>query len=65
MLTVNELFSGIGSQRAALERLGIEHKVVGIAEIDKFAIKSYKAIWGCKQRSSTPNGKGNSCSLRG
>ena len=46
MLTVNELFSGIGSQRAALERLGIEHKVVGIAEIDKFAIKSYEAIWG-------------------
>ena len=46
MLTVNELFSGIGSQRAALERLGIEHEVVGIAEIDKFAIKSYEAIWG-------------------
>src|SRR5690554_4086976 len=46
MLTVNELFAGIGSQRAALERLGIEHKVVGIAEIDKFAIKSYEAIWG-------------------
>jgi len=46
MLTVNELFAGIGSQRAALERLGIEHKVVGIAEIDKFAIKSYETIWG-------------------
>jgi DNA (cytosine-5)-methyltransferase 1 len=46
MLTVNELFSGIGSQAAALERLGIDYKVVGIAEIDKYAIKSYEAIHG-------------------
>ncbi|BCJ93565.1 cytosine-specific methyltransferase [Anaerocolumna cellulosilytica] len=46
MIKVNELFSGIGSQKAALERLGIEHKVVGIAEIDKYAIKSYEAIHG-------------------
>ena len=46
MITVNELFSGIGSQRAALERAGIEHRVVGISEIDKYAIKSYEAIYG-------------------
>lgn len=46
MLTVNELFSGIGSQSAALERLGVDFKVVGIAEIDKYAIKSYEAIHG-------------------
>jgi DNA (cytosine-5)-methyltransferase 1 len=46
MLTVNELFAGIGSQAAALERLGIDFKVVGIAEIDKYAIKSYEAIHG-------------------
>ena len=46
MLTVNELFSGIGAQRAALERLGIEHKVVGISEIDRYAIRSYEAIYG-------------------
>ena len=45
-LTVNELFSGIGAQRAALERLGIPHKIVGISEIDKFAIQSYEAIYG-------------------
>lgn len=45
-LTVNELFSGIGSQRKALERLGIPHEVVGIAEIDKYAIQSYEAIFG-------------------
>lgn len=46
MLLLNELFAGIGSQAAALERLGIDYKVVGIAEIDKYAIKSYEAIHG-------------------
>ena len=46
MITVNELFAGIGSQSAALERLEIDFKVVGIAEIDKYAIKSYEAIHG-------------------
>lgn len=45
-LTVNELFCGIGSQRKALERLGISHEVVGIAEIDKYAIQSYESIFG-------------------
>lgn len=29
----------------ALERLGIEHEVVGIFEIDKYAIQSYEAIF--------------------
>ena len=46
MITVNELFSGIGAFRKALERLSIEHEVVGISEIDKYAIKSYEAIFG-------------------
>ena len=46
MITVNELFSGIGAQRAALERAGIEHRVVGISEIDKYAIKSFVSIYG-------------------
>lgn len=41
MLTVNELFAGIGAFRKALIRLGIPHEVVGISEIDKYAIKSY------------------------
>jgi DNA (cytosine-5)-methyltransferase 1 len=45
-LTVNELFSGIGAQRKALERLGIDHEVIGICEIDKYAIQSYEAIFG-------------------
>lgn len=30
----------------ALKKLGIEHEVIGISEIDKFAIKSYMAIHG-------------------
>lgn len=46
MLTVNELFSGIGAPRKALIEAGIDHKIVGISEIDKFAIESYEAIYG-------------------
>lgn len=46
MLKVFEAFAGIGTQRMALRNLGIEHEVVAIAEIDKFAIKSYGAIHG-------------------
>ena len=46
ILTVNELFSGIGAQRKALDRLGIAHEVVGVCEIDKYAIQSYEAIFG-------------------
>lgn len=46
MITINELFSGIGAQVAAFKRLGIPHKVVGISEIDKYAIQSYEAING-------------------
>lgn len=46
MLKVNEFFSGIGAFRAALEKLGIEHEIVGISEIDKYAIASYEAIYG-------------------
>lgn len=46
MLTINELFSGIGAQVAALRRLGVPYNVVGISEIDKPAIQSYEAING-------------------
>lgn len=46
MLKVVEAFAGIGSQRMALRNLGIEYEVVGIFEIDKFALKSYEAIHG-------------------
>ena len=46
MLKVLELFGGIGAPRKALERLGIEHKIVDYVEIDKYAVKSYNAIYG-------------------
>lgn len=45
-LRVFEAFAGVGSQCMALRNLGIDHEVVAIAEIDKFAIKSYEAIHG-------------------
>lgn len=45
-IRVFEAFAGIGTQRMALRNLEIEHEVVGIAEIDKFAIKSYEVIHG-------------------
>lgn len=45
-LTVNELFSGIGTQAFALEYLGIPHKVVGMAEIEKNAIEAYNILHG-------------------
>lgn len=41
-----ESFSGIGCQRMAFNRLGIEVEMIGISEIDKYAIKSYMAIHG-------------------
>lgn len=46
MLKVNELFAGIGAFRKALINLGIPHEIVGISEIDKYAIKSYESIYG-------------------
>lgn len=45
-LRVFEAFAGVGSQRMALRNLGIDHEVVGISEIDKYALKSYEAIHG-------------------
>lgn len=45
-MRVIELFAGIGSQTQALKNIGVEHEVVGIAEIDKYAVKSYEAIHG-------------------
>ena len=45
-IKVITLFSGIGSQEMALRNIGLDYEVVGISEIDKFAIKSYEAIHG-------------------
>lgn len=41
-----EAFAGIGCQRMAFNRLGIEVDPIGISEIDKYAIASYNAIHG-------------------
>ena len=41
-----EAFSGIGCQRLGFEKAGIDYEVVGISEIDKYAIKSYEAMHG-------------------
>lgn len=46
MLKVFEAFAGVGAQRMALKSAGIPHEVVGISEIDKFAVQSYEAIHG-------------------
>ena len=46
MLRVFEAFAGFGSQSIALRNLGIEHEVVAISEIDKYAIKAYEVIHG-------------------
>ena len=43
-LKVIELFAGIGSQTQALKNIGIDHEVVAISEIDKYAVTSYEAI---------------------
>lgn len=45
-LRVFEAFAGYGSQSMALERLGIDFEVVGISEIDKYAIQAYNAVHG-------------------
>lgn len=44
MINLFSLFSGIGAPEKALDRLGIEYKLVGFSEIDKCAVKSYCAI---------------------
>ncbi len=50
MIKVFEAFAGYGSQAMALRRLGIDFEVVGISEIDKYAIQAYMAVHG-----ETPN----------
>lgn len=42
-LRVFEAFAGYGSQSMALRNIGVNHEVVGISEIDKYAIMGYNA----------------------
>lgn len=46
MIKVLELFSGIGAVRKALINTNISHDIVGISEIDKYAIQSYNRLYG-------------------
>lgn len=46
MLKVLELFGGIGACTNALRNLLIPFKLVDYVEIDKFAVKSYNAMYG-------------------
>lgn len=45
-LKVFEAFAGVGCQHQALKNIGVNFEVVGISEIDKYAIKSYEALHG-------------------
>lgn len=47
-IRIFEAFAGYGSQSMALQRLkedfGLDYEIVGISEIDKYAIKAYNAV---------------------
>ena len=43
-ITVNELFSGIGAQISALERLGIPCEIKHTSDIDHNAVLAYASI---------------------
>lgn len=43
-LRVFEAFSGYGSQSIALERINANFEVVGISEIDKYALEAYRVL---------------------
>ena len=45
-LKVIELFAGIGAQRQALKEANIDHEVVAISEIDKYALLAYEKLHG-------------------
>ena len=43
-LKVIELFAGIVAQRQALKEADINHVVVAISEVDKYALKAYELL---------------------
>lgn len=45
-LKVLELFGGIGACPKALTNLGVEHEIVDLVEIDRFAVASFNAVHG-------------------
>jgi DNA (cytosine-5)-methyltransferase 1 len=46
MMKVFEAFAGYGSQHLALKRLNADFEIIGISEIDKYALKAYEALHG-------------------
>ena len=46
MIKVFEAFAGIGSQVMALRNIGLDFEVVGISEVDRYALIAYDAIHG-------------------
>ena len=46
MISVIELFSGVGAQVEALKRAGIDFIPVATSEIDKYALKTYESLHG-------------------
>ena len=45
-IRVFEAFAGVGCQHQALKNINVDFEIVGISEIDKFAIKTYEALHG-------------------
>ena len=45
-IRVVELFAGVGAQRQALKDAGINHEIVAISEIDKYALLAYEKLHG-------------------
>ena len=45
-IKVIELFAGVGAQRQALKEANINHEVVAISEIDRYALLAYEKLHG-------------------
>lgn len=56
-LRLFESFSGIGSQRIALDLLNIPYTSVGISEVDRYAILAYDAIHNSPNKEDFSEGK--------
>lgn len=54
-LKVLSLFSGIGAFEKALTNIGVDYKLVGFSEIDRWAIESYCAIHGVDEELNLGN----------
>lgn len=57
-LRVFEAFAGVGSQSMALRNLGIDFEVVGISEVDRYALLSYDAIHNEQNEINIPSKEG-------